>query len=113
MNVVATHGSIQSSKSFFEQFPVEDIFKHWDSSTDLENLAKKLGFKDPKGLSEADYLYMDQLKNRQNWRSLVVSTNRQKERERYTYINKLSAQDLQKALDLKGIQTVSHLALHF
>ena len=76
-------------------------------------LAQKLGFNDSNGLARIDYQYIEKEKSRSIWQELVISTNRKKERERYRYISNLSFEELKKAMNFEGIQTLSHLALHF
>jgi hypothetical protein len=100
-------------KSFFEPFPIEEIFLLWESSKTLLELARKLGFNEVKGLSRIDYNYIQTLKDSKTWHKNVVSVNRKKERERYKAISQLSADELTTAISYEGIETVSHLALHY
>lgn len=110
MTVADSSSPIQS---FFEQFSNNYIFHNWHNSQDLLQLAQSLGFNNSKGLAVVDYCYIEKIKTRTNWHSLVLKNHRNKERARFIYIKNLSAQDLQQVLDLEGITTVSHLALHF
>lgn len=65
-----------SQTSFFEQFSPNEIFNLWNSSTTLLELAEKLGFSDPNGLTCADYEYIEKLKNWDSWKTLVIGSNR-------------------------------------
>lgn len=102
-----------SFDSFFAKFSDEEIFDNWASSNTLLELAQKLGFNNPKGLARIDYEYIEQKKTRSVWHKKIISKNRTKERDRYTYISKLSAEELSLVMDFEGVQTLSHLALHF
>jgi len=103
----------QANESFFAQFPLDLIFKLWHESKSISEIAQKLGLKDPNDLQRVDYQYIKSLKTRENWQKNVVSVNRQAERERAAYVKQLSSQELNFAMNLNGIQTLSHLALHF
>lgn len=102
----------RETRSFFAQFPVDEIFKLWNSSTTLLDIAQKFSFRDPNGLDRADYEYIESIKTREIWQQ-AVKTSRKKERERYQFISNLSAEELTLAMNLPGIETISHLALHY
>ncbi len=101
--------------SFFEQFTPERIFGVWSSSDTLLEIAQKLGFKNEagSGLSRVDYEYILSVKDRDNWHKNVVSVNRKKERKRYAYVSNLSSENLSLSINCEGIETLSHLALHY
>jgi hypothetical protein len=109
----SAQGAENKQQSFFAQFTVEEIFKHWNTSDTLLQIAQKLGFNNEKGLARVDYEYIESIKNRGTWHNLVVSVDRRKERERAKYVKNLSAEELKSAMNCDGIQKVSHLALHF
>jgi len=101
-----------SSKSFFENFTTEEIFKHCHSSNTLLEIAKKLGFTE-NSLSRKDYEYIESIKTREVWRNFILSKNRQQEKERNKFILNLSKNELQNIIDSDGIETINHLSLHF
>lgn len=109
MNIQAMN--IQHS-SFFQNFSDEEIFTRWNSSNTLLELAQKLGFQGTE-LSRHDYEYIECRKTREIWRTFILSTGRTKEWERSQMITKLSKEELEKVFEFEGIQTLSHLALHF
>jgi 5-methylcytosine-specific restriction endonuclease McrA len=76
-------------------------------------LAQALGFNNPKGLARVDYEYMEALKNRDKLEQKVISMSRKTQKTRYQYIANLSAEQLNTAMNYEGVETLSHLALHF
>jgi hypothetical protein len=102
-----------NQQSFFQQFTTEQSFEHWNTSNTVLEIAQKLGFQDKNGLASIDYLYIQTIKKRKTWQSLVISNNRLKEKQRPSYVKSLSAKELELAMNYEGIQTLSHLALHF
>jgi hypothetical protein len=100
-------------RSFFAQFAPETIFQFWSSSNTLLEIAQELGFNNPKGLARIDYEYINTIRNRTVWQKQLIGGNWRKERERHTYIRNLSAEELTKAMNFDGIDTLSHLALHY
>lgn len=100
-------------ESFFKQFSGKQIFELWDSSETLLELAQALGFNNPEGLARVDYEYIEELKNRDTLKQKVISMNRQTQKARYQYIANLSAEPLNTIMNYEGVETLSHLALHF
>lgn len=101
------------SKSFFASFTSEEIFQHWNNSNTLFEVAQRLGFNDTKGLKRRDYEYIKSIKDRQSWVKHLPAGTWHRERERAKYVKNLSKKDLTAAVEMEGITTVSHLALHF
>lgn len=101
------------SKSFFANFDLTTIFSHWNSSNTLLELAQMLGFKGEHGLARIDYEYINSIKTRKTWHDQVLCVNRAKERQRYSYISNLTAEELSNTMNFPGIETLSHLALHY
>jgi hypothetical protein len=108
----STNSKPNPSKSFFENFTTEKIFNHWHSSNTLLEIAKKLGFTE-KFLSRKDYEYIESIKTREVWHNLILSKNRQQEKERNKFILNLPKNELKNILDSDGIETINHLSLHF
>lgn len=102
-----------TSKSFFSNFDLETIFSHWNSSNTLLELAQALGFRGEHGLTRMDYEYILSLKTRKTWHDQVLCVDRAKERQRYKYISNLTAEELSNSMNFPGIETLTHLALHY
>lgn len=98
--------------SFFEKFTDEDIFSHWNFSQTLLEIAQKLGFRDSH-LKRIDYEYIERRKTREVWKKYILTRNREQEKKRPSTIAQISRKIFLEVLNSDGIQTVSHLALHF
>lgn len=98
--------------SFFEKFTNEQIFSLWNSSQTLLEIAQRLGFTGS-NLERVDYEHISKRKTREIWKKYILGIDREKEKQRPSTITQLSSEDLINALNSDGIQTVSHLALHF
>lgn len=61
-------------------------------------------------LKRIDYEYIETIKTRQNWKQINSHT---KARQHYHFISNLSLDELNFAINLDGIETLSHLALHY
>lgn len=59
-----------NNKSFFETISLETIFQFWNDSDTLLELAYKCGFNDQTGLKRIDYEYIQQIKTRDQWKSI-------------------------------------------
>jgi hypothetical protein len=105
--------SVKNSKSFFADFSEDEIFTHWNTSNSILEIAQKLGLKNAIDLKREDYEYIKNLKNRKTWRERVVSIDRRKERQRPAFVRQISKKELEFAMNLNAIETLSHLALHF
>jgi hypothetical protein len=57
--------------------------------------------------------YIQSIKNRKTWVEVTVGINWSKQRDRFKYIENLPADELKLAMSFVGIETLSHLALHF
>lgn len=97
-------------QSFFARFNESTLFKFWNEANTLLELALKLGLPKNQTLMRYDYEYIETIKTRGNWKK---SNSWIKSRQRYFFVAQLSAETLQNAANLKGIETLSHLALHF
>lgn len=98
--------------SFFEQFSEQEIFSLWNSSQTLLELAQKLGFQNTE-LSRIDYEYIDSKKTREVWKKYILGKDRLRELSRSKEIESLSFEPLQNLLESSGIETLSHVALHY
>ncbi len=98
--------------SFFEKFTDEQIFSLWNSSQTLLEIAQRLGFKNS-NLQRIDYEHVSERKTREIWKKYILGIDREKEKQRPNTITQFSSEHLLEALNSDGIQTVSHLALHF
>jgi hypothetical protein len=103
----------QTTNSFFKQFPISRIFELWDESNTLLEMAQKLGLTESENLSRIDYEYIESIKNRQNWIKFIISKGIKKQKDRIEYIKQLSALELKETMDSNGINTVSHLGVHY
>jgi hypothetical protein len=105
----------QTTNSFFAQFPISRIFELWYESNTLLEVAQKLGLKESENLSRIDYEYIESIKNRNNWRAFVASAPKgvERQKDRIEYIKQLSPLELTETMDLSGIETLSHLAVHY
>ena len=108
----AQKDNIKKEISFFEQFTPKEIFSKWNSSNTLLELAQHLGFTGS-DLTRADYEHVQSLKDRTVWREDVLKSDRHKERTRFQRIGSLDKNELESIMDSPGIETLSHLALHF
>lgn len=106
---------IQTKRSFFESFTVAQIFEHVNTSNTLLEVAQKLGFTEPNGLNAVDYAFFNKLKTRANWKTFILGDpiGWEKEKTRTFFIQNISADDLQRAVRLQGINSLSVLAVHF
>jgi hypothetical protein len=98
--------------SFFEKFTDQQIFSLWNSSQTLVEIAQKLGFTDS-NLRRIDNEYIELRKTREVWRKYILGIDREPEKERPSTIAQISRETLIDVMNSDGIQTVSHLALHF
>lgn len=96
--------------SFFAQFDIMNILDIWNESTTLLELARKLGLPPEHILKRVDYEYIETIKTRQNWKHI---NSHIKARQRYQLISNLPLDELNFAISLNGIETLSHLALHY
>ena len=106
---------LAKAKSFFAAFPLDKIFEHVNTSNNLLEVANKLGFNDPTGLKRIDYSYFEEIKTRENWNTFVLADPKgwAKEKTRKAHIKQLSAEELQAAVELEGISSLSTLAVHY
>lgn len=104
-------GNPPRGPSFFERFTQEQILSFWNQCDNLMELAHRLGFTGTE-LSRADYEYIEKFKTRDVWQK-IIQDNRQKERQRPAHFNSLTAPVLQAVLDSPGIETVTHVGIHF
>lgn len=102
-----------SEPSFFKQFSADLILEKWSSAATLLDLAQSLGFSDPAGLKRVDYQFIEELKNRNVWRTNIVAKHRKLERTRHEDVKALGRSAFETAASHNGIETLSHLSLHF
>lgn len=98
--------------SFFKKFTDDEIFSIWNYSQTLLEIAQKLGYT-KSTLERIDYEYIEKRKTREVWKKYILGNDREKERQRSKIIHQLSKQQLEKTMLSDGIQTISHLALHY
>lgn len=98
--------------NFFIDFTDAQIFSLWNSSQTLVEIAQKLGFLGDT-LTRSDYEYISKRKTREVWKKYILGIDREREKQRPSTISTLPKEELLKAMNSTGIETVSHLALHF
>jgi len=101
---------MNSNKSFFEVFSVEEIFNKYTSCKTLIELAKKLGYKKDH-LTKLDYQFINKIKDRKVWKKYVKKGSF--EQDQKSYVKNLIAEELIASMNSSGITTVSHLATHY
>lgn len=102
----------QTSFSFFQNFSDHQIFSLWNSSRTLLDIAHNLGFEGTQ-LSRQDSEYIETRKTRDIWQTYILSNNWALEWNRVQQIQHISREEFESLFQCEGIQTVSHLALHF